>query len=149
MFRGLVGAGVAVRVTNPIGPLKLNYPARNHKKLIIADDVAYVGGINFSDHNFAWRDFMVRIAGQEAADFLAADFDATWAGTPRPAAASLDGLRLLSLDGRDPTTRFFRRGGGDADRGRAARDRGDERLSDLSPSPPPWPPPPGAVSRCG
>ena len=107
MFRDLMAAGAQVRVTNPLHPLMLNYPARNHKKLIIADDVAYVGGINFSDHNFAWRDFMVRLEGREAADFLAGDFDATWAGTSRPAAKSLDGLRLLCLDGRS-NHGFFR-----------------------------------------
>ncbi|HEY7853019.1 MAG TPA: phosphatidylserine/phosphatidylglycerophosphate/cardiolipin synthase family protein [Caulobacteraceae bacterium] len=100
MFRGLVAGGTGVKVTNPFAPLLGNYPARNHKKLIVADDVAYVGGINFSDHNFAWRDFMVRIQGQKAADFLAADFAATWAGAPRPASKQLDGLRLISLDGR-------------------------------------------------
>jgi cardiolipin synthase len=100
MFRGLTAGGVGVRVTNPLGPLMANYPARNHKKLIIADDVAYVGGINFSDHNFAWRDFMVRLDGEEAAAFLAADFQATWEGAPRPAAIDLESLRIISLDGR-------------------------------------------------
>jgi cardiolipin synthase len=83
-----------------------NYPARNHKKLILADDVAYVGGINFSDHNFAWRDFMVRLEGREASDFLAADFKATWSGTPTSGALRQDGLELLSLDGRT-NDRFF------------------------------------------
>ena len=40
MFAGLMLAGVvAVRRTNPISPLFANYPARNHKKLIVADDV--------------------------------------------------------------------------------------------------------------
>ncbi|HEY1447394.1 MAG TPA: phosphatidylserine/phosphatidylglycerophosphate/cardiolipin synthase family protein [Caulobacteraceae bacterium] len=100
MFRGLAAAGVSVRVTNPFAPLMANYPARNHKKLIVADDVAYIGGINFSDHNFAWPDFMVRLEGREAAEFLAADFQATWSGEPTASVADLEGLRLLSLDGR-------------------------------------------------
>ncbi len=100
MFDGLVGAGVAVRVTNRIGPLKLNYPARNHKKLIVTDDVAYVGGINFSDHNFAWRDFMLRLEGQAAADCLADDFESTFAGAPKAWSRRLGELQLLSLDGR-------------------------------------------------
>ncbi|HXV00066.1 MAG TPA: phospholipase D-like domain-containing protein [Caulobacteraceae bacterium] len=107
MFRGLMRAGVGVRVTNPFAPLMTNYPARNHKKLIVADDAAYIGGINFSDHNFAWRDFMVRIEDEAAADFLAADFQATWTGAPRPAAIGIDGLTLRSLDGRSNHT-FFR-----------------------------------------
>ena len=100
MFRDLAAGGVGVRVTNPLGPLMANYPARNHKKLIIADDVAYVGGINFSDHNFAWRDFMVRLEGEAAARFLADDFQATWVGAPRLANVDLPGVRLISLDGR-------------------------------------------------
>ena len=101
MFAGLTARGVPVRVTNPFGPLMANYPARSHKKLIVADNVAYIGGINFSDHNFAWRDIMLRLEGAEAADFLAGDFEATWRGDPRPAASDLDGLRLIALDGRD------------------------------------------------
>lgn len=106
MFRGLTASGAKVRVTNPFQPLMTNYPARNHKKLIVADDVAYVGGINFSDHNFAWRDFMVRLEGQEAADFLAADFEATWSGRPESSSLRQEDLELLSLDGRT-NDRFF------------------------------------------
>ncbi|HEY2481758.1 MAG TPA: phosphatidylserine/phosphatidylglycerophosphate/cardiolipin synthase family protein [Caulobacteraceae bacterium] len=107
MFRGLTAEGVRVRVTNPLHPLMTNYPARNHKKLIVADDVAYLGGINFSDHNFAWRDFMIRLEGAEIAEFLAADFQATWSGKPRARSLALDGLSLLSLDGRS-NDGFFR-----------------------------------------
>lgn len=106
MFESLVAAGVAVRVTNPISPLMANYPARNHKKLIIADDAVYVGGVNFSDHNFRWRDFMLRLEDKQAADFLAADFEATWSGRPAASTAQLDGVRLMSLDGRT-NDRFF------------------------------------------
>ena len=105
MFDGLSAAGVGVRVTNPVDWFLANYPARNHKKLIIADDVAYLGGINFSEHNFSWRDFMIRIEGAEAVDFLAADFQATWNGAPRATALDLEGLRLVTMDGR--TNRRF------------------------------------------
>jgi len=101
MFRELIDGGAPVRVTNPFAPLMVNYPARNHKKLIVADDVVYLGGINFSDHNFAWRDFMLRLEGPQVADFAAADFEASWNGMSRADARDLDGLRLLSLDGRD------------------------------------------------
>jgi len=98
MFRGLIRAGGRVRLTNPIGPLMANYPARNHKKLIVADDVAYIGGINFSDHNFAWHDFMLRLEGDATAALLAADFEATFAGAPRAWRHDMDDLSLLSLD---------------------------------------------------
>ncbi|MEO8811576.1 MAG: phosphatidylserine/phosphatidylglycerophosphate/cardiolipin synthase family protein [Caulobacteraceae bacterium] len=100
MFDALVASGARVRVTNPVGPLFARYPARNHKKLIVADDVAYIGGINFSDHNFAWDDFMVRLEGVAAADFLAADFVATFEGRARPAALDIGDLALRCLDGR-------------------------------------------------
>jgi cardiolipin synthase len=100
MFVDLARRGVGVRVTNPFGPLMTNYPARCHKKLIVADDVAWLGGVNFSDHNFAWADFMLRLEGAEAADFLAGDFADTWAGAPRAASATFGDLSLISLDGR-------------------------------------------------
>ncbi len=106
MFAGLTRAGVGVRRTNPIGRLFANYPARNHKKLIVADDAAYIGGINFSDHNFAWHDFMLRMEGGGAADWLAFDFEATWSGRPRAGHADLPGLTLWSLDGRSNAAAF-------------------------------------------
>ncbi|MHB8527988.1 MAG: phospholipase D-like domain-containing protein [Caulobacteraceae bacterium] len=106
MFQRLRQEGAGVRLTNPVGPLALRYPARNHKKLIVADDAAYLGGINFSDHNFAWHDFMVRIGGAPEADFLAEDFLATWNAAPRPARAEFPGLVLASLDGRSNAAAF-------------------------------------------
>lgn len=99
MFRKLAASGVPVRVTNPIGLLALNYPARNHKKLIVTDDVAYIGGVNFSDHNFAWPDLMLRIDSAAAANFLGDDFQATFVGRAIRTALDLDEVRLVVLDG--------------------------------------------------
>ncbi len=106
MYGEMAKAGARVRLTNPVGPLFWRYPARNHKKLIVADDVAYVGGINFSDHNFAWPDFMIRLEGAAAADLLARDFEATFAGAPRPWRADLGEVQLISLDGRSNARGF-------------------------------------------
>ncbi|MGI8842028.1 MAG: phospholipase D-like domain-containing protein [Caulobacteraceae bacterium] len=106
MFGHMASVGAGVRLTNPMGPLFWRFPARNHKKLIVADNVAYVGGINFSDHNFGWHDFMVRLEGARAADLLAADFEATYAGAPRPWRAELGAIRLISLDGRSNARGF-------------------------------------------
>ena len=100
MFTRLVQMGISVRVTNPSGLLFFRYPARNHKKLIVADNVAYIGGVNFSDHNFTWRDFMLRVDDAAFADACAADFDATFAGQPRASSHDFPGLRLISMDGR-------------------------------------------------
>ena len=106
LYGEMAKAGARVRLTNPVGPLFWRYPARNHKKLIVADDVAYIGGINFSDHNFAWPDFMIRLDGAAAADLLAGDFQATFAGAPRPWRADLGEVQLISLDGRSNARGF-------------------------------------------
>ncbi|MDB5693072.1 MAG: hypothetical protein JWO81_2135 [Alphaproteobacteria bacterium] len=106
MFSGLAASGVGVRVTNPIAGSLLRYGLRNHKKLIVADDVAYMGGFNFSDHNFAWHDLMLRIEAPGPADFLAADFEATWRGEAVLCEAAFDGLRLSALDGRTNAAGF-------------------------------------------
>jgi cardiolipin synthase A/B len=106
MYSGMAEAGARVRLTNPVGPLFSRYPARNHKKLIVADDVAYMGGVNFSDHNFAWHDFMIRMEGAASARLLADDFEATFAGAPRAWRADLGDLELVSLDGRSNARGF-------------------------------------------
>lgn len=107
MFDRLRGAGAGVRITNPMRGNWLRYPLRNHKKLIVADDAAWIGGINFSDHNFAWHDMMLRIEDPAAADWLAETFAADWAGAPLPLRREFDaGLELLSLDGVDNAVQF-------------------------------------------
>lgn len=107
MFERLRGTGAGVRVTNPMGGSWLRYPLRNHKKLIVADGAAWIGGINFSDHNFAWHDMMLRIEDQAVADWLAETFAADWAGVPRPRRREFGvGLELLSLNGVDNAVHF-------------------------------------------
>jgi cardiolipin synthase len=101
MIGGLRGDGVPVRFVNPAGALFRRFPARNHKKLVALDGrVAYLGGINFSDHNFAWHDLMLRIEDARAGDFLEQDFLATWQGSDRARSLRLPGLAIHALDGR-------------------------------------------------
>ena len=99
MFDDLVARNVGVRITNPVLGHPLRYPLRNHKKLLVMDDVAYIGGINFSDHNFAWHDLMLRIDDRDVAEFLVADFGRDWAGKPSGASAGFGDLDLISFDG--------------------------------------------------
>jgi cardiolipin synthase len=106
LFSRLAEAGVGLRITNPAGPLLLGLAARNHKKLVVVDDVAYLGGINFSDHNFAWHDLMVRIGHPDVAAFLADDFAATFAGRSRSVTANFQDLRIISLDGSNNAAGF-------------------------------------------
>jgi len=100
MIDRLRSGGVQVRFTSPAGPLFLRFPARNHKKLVAIDGrVAYLGGINFSDHNFLWHDLMLRIEDPDLVGFLREDFESTWNGRHRRARQAFPGIALHSLDG--------------------------------------------------
>ena len=71
--------GVDIRFSQPLGPLFLKYPMRNHKKCVLIDhEISYVGGINITDHNFAWKDLMIRQQDEQLASALHASFEADW-----------------------------------------------------------------------
>ncbi len=73
--------GIRVKFVNPTGFLLTKYPLRNHKKMMIVDgQFSFLGGINFSDHNFAWHDMMVEFDDRPIGDVLNQDFRATWDG---------------------------------------------------------------------
>jgi cardiolipin synthase len=100
MFGRLMDLGVGVRITQPIERRPLRYPLRNHKKLLVIDDVAWIGGVNFSEHNFTWPDMMVRVSDREVTDWLAGAFDADWQGRGASDAREFaGGLTLLNLSG--------------------------------------------------
>jgi cardiolipin synthase A/B len=107
LHRTLRDGGVRLHLTQPVGPLLLRFPARNHKKLVLIDGrVAYVGGINFSDHNFAWHDLMLRIESEEAGELFRGDFEASWTGQPTALAARVPGVEIALLDGRSNESMF-------------------------------------------
>src|SRR5439155_11017959 len=109
MMSRLKSAGVKIKFTNPYGASPRKLLSRNHKKLIVINDrVAYFGGINFSEHNAAWHDMMLRIDNQTAVRFLRADFVATWNGCNRVAREQCDGLELLTADGQSNRAAFQR-----------------------------------------
>jgi cardiolipin synthase len=84
LLEGLPHRGVTVKRTAPPGLLKRFMLYRNHKKMVIIDKrIAFVGGINISDHNYAWHDFMVKIEGPLVRD-LVCDFCSTWEGDTVP-----------------------------------------------------------------
>lgn len=99
MLDTMVDAGAGVRITNPVGRNPLRYATRNHKKLLVMDNAAWIGGINFSDHNFAWHDMMVRIEHPAIADWLAGAFERDWRGEVATETAAFPGIDLISLDG--------------------------------------------------
>jgi cardiolipin synthase A/B len=98
--RRLESEGVGVRFSNRLGPNPAQLVRRNHKKIAVFDGrVAYLGGINFSDHNFAWHDMMFRVESDDLAAVLDEDFLATWSGQPRALDREIGPLRLISLNG--------------------------------------------------
>lgn len=101
-------SGTGLMYANPAGFWKLRAAYRNHKKILVVDDrVAYVGGINFSDHNFAWHDLMIRIEDPHIVALLARDFEHTWEGRDVGIHASFPGMDVTLLDGRE-NPRWFR-----------------------------------------
>jgi len=100
---------VVIRYTNRYGITPRRLLSRNHKKLIVIDDrAAYIGGINFSEHNASWHDLMFRIDDPQAVAFLKRDFNSTWNGRDSIAAASFANIDLLTLDGRGNRAAFQR-----------------------------------------
>lgn len=100
LFRELRAGGVQLQFTNPYGFTPRSILSRNHKKLIIIDDrVAYLGGMNFSEHNAAWHDMMLRLDDAPAVAFLREDFLSTWRGHNQRAHGRFEGLELYTLDG--------------------------------------------------
>src|SRR5205823_3038435 len=67
---------------------------------LLSSRAAYVGGINFSEHNASWHDMMIRMDDTDGVAFLTNDFRSTWNGGDQMASGSFDGVELLTLDGR-------------------------------------------------
>lgn len=100
MYDRLRNGGVELRFTWPIGLRLHRMVVRNHKKLIAIDDcVSYIGGMNFSEHNFAWHDVMLRIESPAIAHFLQEDFRHTWEGRDRESSAVVDGIEIVAGTG--------------------------------------------------
>lgn len=92
--------GVKIKYTNPLGFLFLKYPRRNHKKMIIIDGKKmFIGGINFSNHNFEWHDFMLYLENNSLSQTIEKDFLQTWNGVNQSTEIN-DGLsKIFFFDG--------------------------------------------------
>ncbi|HQV30265.1 MAG TPA: phosphatidylserine/phosphatidylglycerophosphate/cardiolipin synthase family protein [Calditrichia bacterium] len=107
MIRELRKNNVQVQFTNPAGLLMSRFLSRNHKKLVLVDGhIAYIGGINFSDHNFDWHDLMLRIEDEAVGQFLEDDFLNTWIGKNIGASRRFPELTLHCFDGSTNRARF-------------------------------------------
>ena len=100
LYQQLREKGVQIKFSNPIGFFFKKWVARNHKKLIVVDNsIAYIGGINFSEHNFAWHDVMLRVENKQAATILANDFLNSYNGKNIPARYLGEEIEIYALDG--------------------------------------------------
>ena len=98
--------GVRIVVTNPMGTFLQKFPFRNHKKMMIVDDQAFLGGINFSEHNFLWRDLMLQTDCAPLIDSLVCDFHHTVAGFNQSSTIESPIGRLYFLDGRRSRSQY-------------------------------------------
>ncbi len=107
MIDNLNRSGVEVKYTNPVGPMLIKFLARNHKKMVLIDDkISYIGGINFSDHNFQWHDLMIRIDDRGITEFLKSDFLATWEGNHLSSEKEFEDVKIYLCDGRSNSKSF-------------------------------------------
>lgn len=107
MIEALESREVRVKLANPSGPLLVRFLARNHKKNIVVDGrVAYIGGMNFSEHNFEWHDMMLRIEDGKVARFLKDDFLSTWDGHHVNSSGKFHDVEIYTFDGRANETSF-------------------------------------------
>lgn len=100
LLRKAQAGGIEVKFTNPLGFLGLRYPLRNHKKLVVVDQqTTYLGGINFSDHNFEWHDMMVVIEDEELGASISNDFQQTWNGINQSLSEKLNQSEIFFFNG--------------------------------------------------
>jgi cardiolipin synthase len=93
--------GVGVTFANRLGPSPVKLLRRNHKKVVSIDDrITYLGGINFSEHNFAWHDLMIRVECPDVGGLMAADFRTGWDGPATNFDRTVGPLRIISMNGR-------------------------------------------------
>ena len=107
MLEELNQSGIQIRFANPVGFLFARFPARNHKKMIVIDDrISYIGGINFSDHNFEWHDLMIRIDDPDVAAFLKSDFLSSWQSSHLYSEKTIGDIQLYLFDGHSNKRNF-------------------------------------------
>ena len=107
-IKELKKTGVMVKHVNNPGFLFRSGFKRNHKKIITIDEsISYLGGINFSEHNFEWHDMMIRIESRDIAIRLERDFISTWNDERRFWTAKIDDVVFHSLNGKNNAVSFL------------------------------------------
>ncbi|GAG75502.1 unnamed protein product, partial [marine sediment metagenome] len=101
MLKNLQANGVALHYANPLGFCWRKLCARNHKKILLFDNnISYIGGMNFSAHNFAWHDIMLRIENEAITQFLRQDYQNSFNGKNIYTEKRFDDCQVVLLDGK-------------------------------------------------
>lgn len=86
LLKNLQKSAVKVTFTNPPDAIEEHvFPTffgRDHRKMVIIDDIAYIGGLNLADDNFKSADFVVKITSPQIVTKLAKIFE--WVNDARP-----------------------------------------------------------------
>ncbi|MBI4080434.1 MAG: phosphatidylserine/phosphatidylglycerophosphate/cardiolipin synthase family protein [Candidatus Levybacteria bacterium] len=77
LFASLSEAGVNVTFTNKPSLLNRIIPTRgrNHMKIVVIDNTAWIGGINFHDRNLTAHDIMVKITEEPVVSAIAETYE--------------------------------------------------------------------------
>ena len=67
--------------------------------MVVDDRITYLGGINFSEHNFAWHDMMFRVEDFGLGQLISADFRTSYEGRPQAYDRKVGPFRVISLNG--------------------------------------------------
>lgn len=75
----IAGEGVSVTITNPPNIIEKTLPfvGRNHIKLALVDDIAWIGGLSYRDDDLDREDFMMRVADPDVVGALEEVFHTT------------------------------------------------------------------------
>lgn len=93
-------SGIQIHFTNSLGFLMHKYPLRNHKKMVVIDgQISYIGGINFTDHNFEWHDFMLRVDSHQVGHLMSGDFNHTFYDQNQSVMHNVEDGELYFFDG--------------------------------------------------
>jgi len=76
IYQDLINSSVKVNFLNPPDRIQKIFPfmGRNHIKIYIVDNVAWLGGVNICDASFKSVDFVVKISDSEVVEALAEQF---------------------------------------------------------------------------
>lgn len=92
--------GIKVKYTNPLGFLFLKYPHRNHKKMVVIDEeISFIGGLNFCEHNFEWHDMMIEMHDVDIAESLVNDCQHTISEDDQSTVEQFNTTKIYYLDG--------------------------------------------------